>query len=391
MSRAPAVTTVLTISGHRQAAVDDSADFRSWSALGDRLGQVWCVWAGPHLASDQGSLHVVRRPRVPGWRSIPWVVAAAWSGCRIVNTAKKRGETVVVNGGEPWGWLTAWLVSMVTRRPWLMDVHGDYLNLPVASVGRWRKFGLRRATIFFARNASCRRVVAQSILDSFRMREISAILVPPRLMPVWEEPLERARPPLADGELSLLVVGRLVPSKGYDLLLQSLALLVADLPKVRLRVVGEGPERLKLEARAAELGVSDAVEFLGAGNVDDVRSALAISDLFIISSRDEGLPRTLLEAAAGGVPVVATSVGGIPAAAVEWMTVSVVPVEARAIAAAIREMAEVPPSAEELQAVRQKVLAAYGFGTNLDALAAVYREMVADDEVARGRETSTST
>jgi glycosyltransferase involved in cell wall biosynthesis len=232
---------------------------------------------------------------------------------------------------------------------------------------------LKLTVILFAHRSSERRVVGQSMLDALSQRGLTAVLVPPRLQPIWQEPVERVRPPLSGGGVCLLVVGRLVRSKGYDLLLTAMAELVPTLPAMRLRIVGDGPERVRLSTQAEQLGLSNVVEFVGALGIGDVRAELAHADLFIISSRDEGMPRTLLEAAAAEVPVVATNVGGIPAAAAGWDTVSVVPVDASALAEAVRQVISAPPDAGGLAAVREQVLASYGFATNIDALADLYR------------------
>ncbi len=371
----PPTLTVVTISGSRQADVDDSADFRTWAALAGRLGQAQCIWAGPQLECLRGSMHVLRRPRRTGPRSLIWAAGSVRIGVRLARAATRRGETVVVNGAEPWGWLSAWLVARLVRCPWLMDIHGDYLALPVASLGRWRRAVLRRAVVSFARRATARRVVAQSMRDALDRRGIPSVLVPPRLLPIWEKPLERTRPPLTSASPQLLTVGRLVSSKGYDLLLTALAELVPTLPGIRLRIVGDGPLRTQLTNQAARLGLSRHVEFLGARGVDEVRSELSRADLFVISSRDEGLPRTLLEATAASVPVVATRVGGIPAAAADWPSVSLVTPDPGAIAAGVRTVLASPPSVDHLASVRRQVLASYSFDTNLDALAALFRNV----------------
>lgn len=373
MRPSPARLTIVTISGHRQVSDADSQDFRTWRRLADRLGTVWCVWAGPDLTSTDGPFHVVRRDRHVGLRSLVWTARAVWTSVRVARAAMGRGESVLIDGAEPWGWLSAWLVSRIIGRPWLMEVHGSYLDLPVASVGRRRKELLKLATLLFARRADARRVVAQSTVDAFERRGITSVLVPPRLMPAWQEPVRRLRPPLSGGGPCLLTVGRLVRSKGFDLLLTALADLRDTVPSVRLRIVGDGPERAGLVEQAARLGLAGTVEFLGSRGPEQVRAELMGADLFVISSRDEGLPRTLLEATASGVPVVATAVGGIPAAAGDWSTVSIVAADPTALAAGIRQVMAFPPGPRDLAEVREQVLAQYGFATNLDTLAGLYR------------------
>jgi glycosyltransferase involved in cell wall biosynthesis len=83
--------------------------------------------------------------------------------------------------------------------------------------------------------------------------------------------------------------------------------------QVELTVVGDGRTRPRLEVLAGSLGLSDHVQFLGSlpGSAA-VRTILRESDLFVLASRTEGLPRALVEAMAQGIPSIATSVGGIP-------------------------------------------------------------------------------
>jgi glycosyltransferase involved in cell wall biosynthesis len=365
--------TVLTISGHRQSAVTDAKDFQTWRGLADRLGSIRCVWAGPPLRSDEEPMQVLRRPRHAGLRSLFWAASAIRSGVAISRAAIRRGEVLVVNGADPWGWVAAWLVARRVRRPWLMELHDDLLALPAASIGRVRKVALERLVLFLARRATVRRTVCRSMTDDLLRRGVRSDLVPPRLQPIWQVPLDRDRAPLAGPGLTLLVVGRLARQKGYDLLLAAVATLVETMPALRLRIVGDGPERERLGELAATLGITDVVEFLGSGGVDEVRAELARADIFVISSRHEGLPRTLLEATAAGIPVVATAVSGIPYAAAGWASVRLVSPDAASIATGIREVVASPPSAGQLAATRQDVLATYGFEQNLDALVELYR------------------
>jgi len=110
--------------------------------------------------------------------------------------------------------------------------------------------------------------------------------------------------PRAPGPRTTLVlgVGRLVPQKNWPLLLRAVALCA---PAVRLRLVGEGPERSRLERLAAELGLAERVVF--AGRVDDVPAAKASAGLLAIASDYETGPAVALEALAAGLPVVATA------------------------------------------------------------------------------------
>jgi len=108
--------------------------------------------------------------------------------------------------------------------------------------------------------------------------------------------------------LVLGTIGRLVPQKGYAVLLDALAQIRRSRPDVHLIMVGEGPLGPSLRRRARFLGLERAVHWLGARQ--DIERVLTAFDLFVSSSLWEGLPTVILEALAAGVPVVATRVSG---------------------------------------------------------------------------------
>ena len=112
--------------------------------------------------------------------------------------------------------------------------------------------------------------------------------------------------------LVLLSVGRFSPEKAHANLLRAVAALKrrAGIPAFRLVMVGDGPERERLEASCRELGVTDLVVF--AGTTADVSVYYSLADVFVLPSRSEGSPNVLLEAMASGTAVVATAVGGVP-------------------------------------------------------------------------------
>ena len=102
----------------------------------------------------------------------------------------------------------------------------------------------------------------------------------------------------------LLAVGRLVPEKGFDLLLDAFAALEGDFPTLRLFVAGTGRCRAALEFQSRLLGLSHRVVFLG--DVSDPPRYFGDARAFTLSSREDELPNALLEAAAAGLPIIAT-------------------------------------------------------------------------------------
>ena len=110
-----------------------------------------------------------------------------------------------------------------------------------------------------------------------------------------------ARPERPEGRI-FMGIGRLAAQKNFGLLIAAFARIARSVD--RLVILGEGPERTALEVLAARLGVADRV--ILPGHVADVGAALAGADVFVLSSRYEGVPAAVLEALAAGAPVVAT-------------------------------------------------------------------------------------
>jgi glycosyltransferase involved in cell wall biosynthesis len=130
-----------------------------------------------------------------------------------------------------------------------------------------------------------------------------------------------ARSPRATGPRPLRIgtVARLVPVKDLPLLLDVAALLRESHPGLELVVVGGGPELADLQRRAARLGLVSGVRFVG--RVDQVAPFLADMDVYLLTSLYEGgVPLSLLEAMAAGLPVVATAVGGVEEGVVDGVT-----------------------------------------------------------------------
>ena len=113
---------------------------------------------------------------------------------------------------------------------------------------------------------------------------------------------------IAAGAQVILCVASLVRQKRVDLLLDAVALLAADGITCVCLIAGDGPLRPALTEQASRRGVAAAVRFVGF--VKDIRPYLQASDLFVLSSDKEGLPLSMLEAMASGVPCIVTNVGG---------------------------------------------------------------------------------
>lgn len=151
--------------------------------------------------------------------------------------------------------------------------------------------------------------------------------------------------PAIPGRLRLAWAGRLAPGKGLEALLDALALLVAEErsgDRVELVIIGDGPARSALEARALALGVADRIHWLGyLADRPTYLEALASCDLFVFPSPAEGFPKVILDAMAVGLPVVATPSGQLePLAAARIVATS--PPHAGGLTDAIRSIRRDP-------------------------------------------------
>jgi glycosyltransferase involved in cell wall biosynthesis len=162
--------------------------------------------------------------------------------------------------------------------------------------------------------------------------------------------------PYAGSEPRLLCVGRLIPIKGHIVLLRALAQARAQVPDVVLDVAGRGPLAPALKAYARELGVEDAVRFLGF--VSPVQSALENAAIVVVPSLGEGFGMVALEAMERARPVVASAVGGLPEIVADGKTGLVVPpTDAEALAEAIVALAgDLSRAAAMGQAGRERAL-----------------------------------
>jgi len=136
----------------------------------------------------------------------------------------------------------------------------------------------------------------------------------------------------------VIQVARLDATKNHRLALEAFRQLAADFPSALLLLVGDGPERARLESAAVELQLSAKMKFLGSRS--DVRRLLSAADVAILTSLSEGIPLSLIEAMAAGLPVVATSVGGVPEVVEHGVTGLLVPSEnPSALSDALRSLA----------------------------------------------------
>jgi len=224
------------------------------------------------------------------------------------------------------------------------------------------------------RHVAVSRFVAGRLRDRFGVPESRIVVIPnaaePRAL-VDADPRLRievagnAQAPLA------LTVARLDAQKGIAHLVEAAAMV----PDVIFAIAGDGPDRPALEARAAALGLASRVRFLG--HRRDVPALLAVADLFVLPSLYEGLPLSVLEAMAAGVPVVATAIGGTNELVSSATGTLVSPADPRALAEGIRALlADRDGAALRAAAARDLVRTTHSTDAMVASVSALYESLL---------------
>ena len=180
---------------------------------------------------------------------------------------------------------------------------------------------------------------------------------------------------IGDEEVVLTFVGRVVPIKRVDVLLRAAARASCS-ASLRLLVVGDGEIRPRLRELSERLGIGDRVRFLGYRR--DLTRIAAATDIAVLSSANEGTPVSLIEAAAAGLPAVATRVGGVPDVVTPETGILAPTEDHKALAAGISRLAADPNLRANMgEAARERALRRYSAARLVADIDALYSELLA--------------
>ena len=263
------------------------------------------------------------------------------------------------------------------------DLPSNVFGLPAAlfarvpvRVGSRRELTLGRSRTEIACQraayACAHRIVANCRAAADRLR---AECVPSSRVRVIHNGVEREAPPPAARPARprrVAVVANLRPEKGHDVLLRAAARIVELFPDAHFEIVGDGPELPALRALADSLRVAHVVTF--SGHREDVAARLDMADIFVLPSRSEAFPNALLEAMAAGLPVVASSVGGVLEVVEDGRNGLLVPPDDhRALASVLERLMSTPNTAGRLgAAARASVASRYSFARMVESFDSLY-------------------
>jgi glycosyltransferase involved in cell wall biosynthesis len=254
-------------------------------------------------------LHRIRRGMFKPWRFFLTVVRILREG--------RSAQVLYVNGL----YLEAVIANFLLRKPMVQKIVGDWAWERATNKGwikdnfeefQTRRYGVKVELLKALRMFCARRTNSLVVPSEFLARAVVKWGVPASKITVVYNAVEiltaiPAEIPLATS-FKIVTVGRLVPWKQIDHLIRALV----EVEDAGLVIVGDGPERNRLEDLARTNVVNDRVYFAGQRSKEETYGLMAACDLFVLNSTYEGFPHVVLEAMCAGLPVVATAVGGTP-------------------------------------------------------------------------------
>lgn len=316
---------------------------REWTAMGVEVQVITSHFPGlPWREEQDGAiihrLPVFRRRRDRGRIGEMALYMTGASLLAPVIAARWKPDVALAFIGIPSG-PVAWALRRLTGVPYLVCLRGgDVPGFRCEGVD-----GFHRLLAPVTRRVWSR--AAAVTANSRGLADLARAFIPDLAVPVIPNgvdttlfhPGPHRTAAMAGGAVRLLAVGRLVGQKGIDVLLNALAR--PGLERVELDLVGDGEWRSDLEAQAVRLGLAARVRFRGWLDRSDLATVYREADLFVLASRDEGMPNVVLEAMASGLPVVSTTVPGARDLVVEGETGLLVPPEdPTALADALRRL-----------------------------------------------------
>lgn len=262
-----------------------------------------------YIGGDGGILYNIKRNKVIFFQLPLFLISQFIAAFRIVR--KRHIHIIHANWMFPQG-LTAYLLFLITRKPYIVTIRGADIYSISLSLYRW----LMRKVLHSAKKiVVTSQHLASDVEKIFGFSQEKISVIPSGIDTTFFQYREGAvekikRKHHIDNKSILLFAGRLVPEKGVDFLLRSLEKLVRENPRVFLLLVGSGPMKNDLELLTKRLGINNFVSFVGNISQDEMVDYYSACDIFILPSRKEGTPSTLLEAMSVGKPVVVCNFSG---------------------------------------------------------------------------------
>jgi glycosyltransferase involved in cell wall biosynthesis len=299
---------------------------------GGVAAEIYCIFEKGVLAAQTEALGVpVTAGRKGRGNDLGWL--------RRLRRHMTKGGGGVLHSHNPVANYLAAAALLGTGIPIVNTAHDLGHRFASPKVRRLYRLSIARTNAFAAVSAASRAAyLAKGIVTGRPITVVpNGIPLPPAATPATRLAARALLPALADADFVFGSVGRLVELKNHALLLRAFAAVARAAPRASLVIVGDGPLHADLVAQSASLGIAERV--LLTGFREDSRTLMSAFDAYVQSSDTEGYSVALLEAAAAGLPIVATDVGGNSAIVTQDSNGLLVPArDAAALAAAMQAM-----------------------------------------------------
>ena len=300
-------------------------------------------------------LHWLRRIWFRQLRNVPWQISRTETARLLAVLAAQRAELLHIYFGH----IAVHLLPLIARwdRPTVVSFHGAdvmvELEKPAYRSATLRMLEAVRLVLVRSESLRAALVALGCAADKIRVQRTG--------IPLQELPFRERTAP-GDGSWRLLQAGRLIEKKGLRTSLRAFAAFTREYPNARLTIAGEGPLLDELRQFVGELQIAERVAFAGFQSQAELRELFYDSHIFLHPSEtgadgnQEGVPNSMLEAMASGLPVFATTHGGIPEAIENGVSGVLVP--ERDSEALARQLLEKTSRPEMLSAIAQRGAAA---------------------------------
>lgn len=252
-----------------------------------------------HLAHEPGGIPVALRNNKLFYFLLPSFIVAMFLAC-----LRSARQSDLIHANWSSNGLIAGLAGCLMRTPVLTTVRGE--DVSRLSSSRFNAALMYLCLLMSRRVVTVSEAIYHSIVRRFPNRAHKVCLIPNGV----DETFLAVRPGRKSGKVHLLTVGSLIPRKGIDQILYAMSRL-GESANLVLSIVGEGPERSRLESIVTSLALEPRVQLLGRMAPERMGEVLARADIFVLASHSEGRPNVILEAMASGLPVVASRIEGV--------------------------------------------------------------------------------
>lgn len=360
-------------------------DYKTWTEMSRYFDKIYLIVLSPDKEwhhQECEKLDITWIPKVTKPLEFIYFTYQAYKkGVQIVTA----NEVDVLNVGEPIGaGIAAIGIKRKTKKPLVAQLQGQFFNLP-KSYSLIRRVLVKNIARFVTKRADRIRVVSEEIRKTVvehGIDETKVFVSPSRCdteifdVTKYSKEIEVLKQKLGytSDNVILVFVGRLIQAKDVESILKALEIVSKEHKELRLLIVGDGPLKIELESQVNELDINRFVHFYGAVNYNEVPRMLAVGDIFVSPSLDEGMPRSVLEAMSMGLASVVTPVGGNPEIIDDGLNGFFVEVKSpEQIAEKISYLLENPQTLKKIRMnARTKIVEKYEFKKCIESFARIH-------------------